>query len=71
LAVRNRENDIQAAERLTAVVTQLAALGSEEQRRRSRIGQFVSKPAAIEAQVDLESALRSVAKRIKAREDHQ
>lgn len=67
-SVQERENDLQEAERLTAIIGALAGLGTEDQRRgRSRIGQFVAKPAAIEAQVPLEKRLLALAKRIEAR----
>lgn len=69
LSTQDRENDLQAAERLTGVIATLAALGDADQRRgRDRAGKFVAAPPAIDAQLELEKALLSVAKRIKERE---
>lgn len=54
-----RQNDIEAAILLTQLVVNLANL---------TMGQFVSRPPAIDAQVELEKALLAVSKRIAERE---
>lgn len=69
LASMAREDDIQVAERLTNIIATLAGLGTPDQRRgRSRDGKFVASPPCLEAQLELERALLSVARRVKARE---
>ena len=70
---QNRQNDIEAAILLANIVINMANGLADTSNRgdgRNRLGRFVPRPKAIEAQRELEAALLFVSKRIAARENH-